>query len=440
MTTLKRVAIVGLAVIGAATVELRAEENHKAEIDRARAMFKLLVDGRYDDFVAACDETMKAALPAATLRKLWTDMTASYGAYEQELGVTVIPVDVYTAVVFRCGFHSAALDIRITLNKGRQVAGLHFSPSSQDIPYTPPEYVHREKFDEEEVTVSAGQFPLGGTVSTPRGAGPFPGVVLVHGSGPHDRDETIFKTRPFRDIAWGLASRGIAVLRYEKRTKTYAKRIDPVKMTVDQETVDDAVAAVRLLRRRPKIDPARVYVAGHSLGATAAPRIAARESSVAGIIMLAAAARPIHELVEEQVDYLAHLDGSVDEAERRQLDNVRKTVAALRNGTWEAGDALLGAPVEYWVDLAKLDPVRTAASLPVPILIVQGGRDYQVTERDYSIWRKALADKKNVSFRHFEKLDHLLHAGTGPSRPEQYTAGGHVDAEIIDALSRWIDR
>src|SRR5437868_1155092 len=77
--------------------------------------------------------------------------------------------------------------------------------------------VNRDTFDEREVTVGKGEWELPGTLGLPKGSGPFPAVVLVQGSGPQDRDETMGVNKPFQDIAWGLASNGIAVLRYDKR-------------------------------------------------------------------------------------------------------------------------------------------------------------------------------------------------------------------------------
>src|SRR5690606_9612075 len=121
--------------------------------------------------------------------------------------------------------------------------------------------------------------------------------------GPTDRDETALMNKPFRDLAWGLASRGIAVFRYDKRTYVHAQAMAAdLDMTVDDETIVDAVEAVRMLRARDDIS--RVYVAGHSQGGKLAPYMALEEPGIDGIILLAANARSIGELTLAPIDYL----------------------------------------------------------------------------------------------------------------------------------------
>jgi dienelactone hydrolase len=113
-------------------------------------------------------------------------------------------------------------------------------------------------------------------------------VALVHGSGPNDRDETVGGTKVFKDLAEGLASRGIVVLRYEKRTKQYGARMANMpRYTVQDEAVDDAAKAAAMLQTQPQVDPRRVFVLGHSLGGYIAPRIAEEEGKLAGLILLA---------------------------------------------------------------------------------------------------------------------------------------------------------
>jgi hypothetical protein len=263
-------------------------------------------------------------------------------------------------------------------------------------------------------------------------------LVLVHGSGPHDQDETVGGNKPFRDLAWGLASRGIAVLRYEKRTKKYPQARPAADWTLEDEVIDDAVAAAELLRQHQDIDPQRVYVLGHSLGGTLAPYIARRDGKLAGIVVMAGSARSILDLLEEQTEYLSKLNGEPSEKDRQDLDKLKQQLAAIRAGkTQEVTEPILGVPAAYWERLHKLDPTATAVTLQIPILILQGGRDYQVTTKDFALWQERLGSHKNVTCKLFDDLNHLFIAGQGFSKPAEYQQAGHVDAKVIEAIVRW---
>src|SRR5688572_6335097 len=210
----------------------------------------------------------------------------------------------------------------------------------------------------------------------PAGAGPFPAVVLVHGSGSNDRDTSIGPNKPFRDLAEGLASRGLAVLRYDKRTRTHASRIARLRdFTVKEETVDDAMAAVKKLRETPGIRADRVFVLGHSLGGMLAPRIAAADPSIAGLILLAAAVKPLEQSIVDQTRYMAMLDGTVSPQEEAALTEVNKlatAVRALKPGDAPIGLAGISAPASYWLDLRDYDPPAAATRLKHPMLVQIG--------------------------------------------------------------------
>jgi len=406
---------------------------------RARELLQMLIDGRYDAFLAESTEKVRGALPADKLQQVWEGTQAQMGAFGAERDVRVQRNAGATTVVFSLCFERGDLAARFILDAEGRLAGLWFAPDTSRVTYDPPDYVDREAFREEEVTVSAGRYPLPGTLAIPKADRPergFCGVVLVHGSGAHDQDETVYANKPFRDLAWGLASRGIAVLRYEKRTHKYPGAHGNDDITLHDETIDDAVAAARLLRRHAAVDPGRVFVLGHSLGAVAAPFIARDDPDLAGIILLAGCSRPLTEVIEEQVEYLVGLDGEVTAEEQQELDRTRRTLAEVRAGQLDGEPAVL--PRRYLHMLKRYDPVEAARSLTLPVLIVQGGRDYQVTMKDWALWRQGLKDRANVTFRLFDKCNHLFAAGEGPSSPEEYMTAGHMAEEVITVLAGWI--
>lgn len=294
-----------------------------------------------------------------------------------------------------------------------------------------------------EVTLGASP-GLPGTLLLPPGTRQVAAVVLVHGSGPHDRDETVGGVKPFRDLAWGLAARGIAVLRYEKRTRVAPFSFIGRRFTVDDETVRDAVAAAALLREEPRIDPRRIVVAGHSLGGMMAPRIAAADGRLAGIVILAGATtRSLGEMIDDQFAYLASLPGADTAtlgASRRGFAAVHARVRSLTPADTVDATPIGGAPASYWYDLQHYDMAAALRPLDLPVLLLQGGRDYQVTSADLDRFLAALGPRRHLTVKRYPALDHLFVAGEGPSSPQGYERGGFVQVEVIDDIAGWVKR
>jgi len=290
------------------------------------------------------------------------------------------------------------------------------------------------------VTIGTDEWKLSGTLTVPVGKRAVPGVVLVHGPGPHDRDEEIYSNRIFRDLAEGLSSRGIAVLRYDKRTLTYGDKMGDMAFTLDQETVEDAVRAIGVLRQQPEVAANRVYVLGHSLGGYAAPRIASRDGKLAGIIFFAANARPIEDVALDQNDYLAHLQGDPSPEIQQRLDALKAEVGRVKNlqpGT-PPPQLLLGLPGVYLMDLKNYNPPAQAKQLNIPMLFLLGGRDFQITSKDFALWKAALAGRDNVQFKEYPALNNIFVAGEGKPGPSDYLKQGNVDPAVINDIATFI--
>ena len=332
--------------------------------------------------------------------------------------------------------------MKIVFNESRQVAGLFFLPSGK---YTTPGYVKPGSFKDRDVTIGTGEWALPGTLSLPTGEGPFPAVVLVHGSGPQDRDETVGPNKPFLDIASGLASRGIAVLRYDKRTRVHSDKFAANwdSITVREETIDDALAAVALLTRTEQIDVQRIYVLGHSLGGMLIPKIATSgESKIAGFVVMAGTARPLEDVLVDQFAYLFGLDGVMTEFEKSELERAKGQAAKIKDPNLKMSsltdDFLFGVAPSYWLDLRSYNPTEVAKKVSQPMLILQGERDYQVTMQDFSKWKEALSGRSNVEFRQYPKLNHLFMAGEDKSGPAEYQFPGNVDQKVVEDIAGWI--
>ena len=401
------------------------------------------------DFAAAenyFNNEVKSKISADKLAEIWNSLSAQVGDFKSQGSVSTKKAENLEVIVTICEFEKASLDITTSFDEQGKIAGLFFAPSKTDAKtaaYETPNYANPNLFEEKEVTIGAGEWALPATLTMPKGKTDVPAVVLVHGSGPNDRDETIGGNKVFKDLAWGLASKGIAVLRYDKRTLVYGQKLAAIKnFTVNDETVDDAILAVELLRRTPNVDAKKIFVLGHSLGGMLIPRIGARDKNIAGLIVFAGTARSLEDVFVEQNNYLASLAGTTSEEMRARLDALKQLAEKTKNlKSTDAPDTptLLNLPVSYWVDLNNYNPPKTAEALKQPMLILQGENDYQVTMKDFGLWKGALQSRKNVTFKSYPKLMHLFMETTGakPS-PKDYEQIGHVNAQVVGDIADWI--
>ena len=278
-----------------------------------------------------------------------------------------------------CLFEKGSRDIVIYLDDSGLIAGMNYAPftpltTPAESSWTSPRYADPKTFHEEAVTIADGPWKLTGTLTLPNRSSPSPAVVLVSGSGPNDGDETVGPNKVFKDLAWGLASKGIAVLRYPKRTRVYAAApsADPQTFTVKDEFVDDARAAVALLASRADINPKRIFLVGHSEGGYLAPRIAAGDPQIAGIIILEGNARPIEQAVLDQARYVATLPGADAVASDQQLSALKSQAAVIEDSKLKAGTYVkfLNGTVPascIFADLRGYEPTTVAAHFTIPI-------------------------------------------------------------------------
>jgi pimeloyl-ACP methyl ester carboxylesterase len=272
----------------------------------------------------------------------------------------------------------------------------------------------------------------------PRGTGPLPAVVLIHGSGPNDRDESVGGAKPFKDLAWGLGSRGVAVLRYVKRTLHSPAGV----VTQKEEFLDSARDAIALLRSTPGIDPDRLHVLGHSQGGYLAPRIAEANPGLAGVVILAGSTRPIVDSLIEQLEYFmksrpgdASLRAKLDASRAFKKQVEAETLRPDEDLTFPLGGTLKGA---YFLDDRGYDPPRTAQRLGCRLLVLHGGRDYQVTAKDFDGWKAGLGGRPGATLKVYPTLNHLFVSGEGTPSPAEYERPGHVDEQVIADIAAFL--
>ncbi len=392
---------------------------------------------------------LQALLTADALRAAWEAELDRWGAVvsvgepiEEPAGAGMVVVKI--PVVCERG----GLTVLVSVANGQVLAGIQLAPpeaATSTASWEPPTYADLSAFTESEVTIGTGGLAVRGTLSIPLAPGRHPAVVLLSGSGPLDRDETIGPNKPLKDLAWGLATRGIAVARFDKVTFAHPSEVKRDRsFTAADEYLPHALAALRLLRAHPAIDVTRVFVLGHSLGGTMAPLVAKDDGAVAGLVILAGGAQPLHWSAVRQVRYLASLDPATAPAAQPGIDALEAQARKVDSPDLspETADTELpfGTPAPYWLFLRSYDPVATGTGLGKPMLIVQGGRDYQTTVADdLTRWQEGLDHRPDVKFQIYPANNHFFFTGTGPSNPAELATAQHVDPHVIVDITEWFD-
>ncbi|WP_228641598.1 alpha/beta fold hydrolase [Microtetraspora sp. AC03309] len=417
-----------------------AEETDPAAV--ATAVVEMARDGRFADVERLFAPPLRAVVSAETLRVAWESQISRIGP----ISAVGTPVrEPTTAGRVRLSvpvtYERGGLTVVMSVDEAGLLQGLQLAPALTGS-WTPPPYARRGRFDEHEVTVGSCSLAVSGTLSLPRGRGPWPGVVLLSGGGPFDRDATSGPNKPLKDLAWGLAGHGVAVLRFDKVTYAHADQTaGKPDFTMRDEYVPHAVAAVHLLRRHPAVDAARVHVVGHSMGGKVAPCVAAAEPSVAGLVLLAGDTQPMPQAAVRVVRHLASLNPgpAADAAVVAMQRQAAMAESPDLSPDTPAAELPFGYSGAYCLDLRGYDPVATAATLVKPMLILQGGRDYQVTVADdLSRWRAGLAHRTDVTIRVYDADDHMFFPGSGPSTPADYESPQHVDPAVIADIADWL--
>ena len=343
---------------------------------------------------------------------------------------------------------------------------LTFTRSDQPLelrrPQTPTKpYPYRE----EEVTFTnpAAKVTLAGTLTLPKGAGPFPAALLVAGSGPQDRDDTISNHKPFLVLSDYLTRKGIAVLRYDKRG--IPKSTGSLDDATTLDLASDAETALAYLKSRKDIDPTRIGMIGHSEGAIIAPYIASRSKGIPWLVLLAAPATKGEDTLLKQSELIARagnltepqIQASLDFDEAaydlvRQEKDLDKLNEKLLNLVKSSGmdSAIPPAALEQQLRMLTspwfrffldYDPLPNLKKTTCPVLALYGQNDLQVPAKvNMPLLQQAFAaaGDKDADIRQLASLNHLFqHSYSGS--PAEYAAIEETFApEALQAISDWL--
>ncbi len=303
----------------------------------------------------------------------------------------------------------------------------------------------------EKVTIGENSsYPLNGLLTLPENlSAPVPAVVFVHGSGASNMDEKVGKLTPFKDLAEGLARRGIASVRYDKRTFTHGLKMlkdKSLEVTVKTETIDDAILATALLRKDPRIDPQRIFIVGHSMGGMLAPRIDAEGGDFHGLIIMAGSPRNLEEIMIDQNNaVLASAKGLVRWIVKKQIAKL----TTLFDGLYDLSDEDArkkkvgnGTTLYYFKEMGAHPAGDYLLNTEKPVLILQGAEDFQATaEKDFEAYKQLLSGRSNVSFRLYNGLNHAFVPsvyGNIMKANQEYQIERHIGEDVISDIAKWI--
>jgi dienelactone hydrolase len=403
----------------------------------------------YEKCLELLQSGRQGELTPDSLASLWLETRRKAGSFtgmSDHYAVTVIG-DVHRAEIRRAHTNMTViytLDYYIDFDKGHE---LRAATVETEKPEKPAAYAVPDGIIEENAVVSAASgYPLNGKLTLPVDIPedmPLPAVVLIHDAGEWDMDGSVFDNKPFKDIAHYLASNGIAVLRYDKLTYAYPDGLDKPYdeiITADIESVYDGIYARVFLREDARIDQNRVFVLGHGRGGSLAAEICDL-GDYAGYISMAGSPRNPVELAYDNALYDAALAGETAEAAAALLQGDIDAYLSLAGMEREEAEKanVLGFPGSYLLNIIE-NPPASYLSLEAPALILQGANDFETYyDRDFEMYKTALAGNPGAVFRLYEGLNHLFMWST-MEKPDirDYIPEGHVEESVLRDIVVWI--
>lgn len=403
----------------------------------AEQFFNLFITGKPEAYNYFANE-FKEKVTSSQINTIHEQFLVKYGKFnkiEKSSKITQQGVDY---ILLNTSFGNASPLFTLPLAKNGKFIGFLLSKENIKVTYKDPEYANKDLYEEKEITLQVGEFKMPGIVTIPKHKKNFPILVLIHGSGNGDKDQTVFALKPFRDLALGLAAQGIATLRYDKRTSIYSNPVSKGEdFTVKQETEDDALAAIALAKNFAGVDKKQIYCLGLSLGGMLMPRIAAKTTDLAGIVIAAGPARPFQDISIEQ-NTLSFTQKLINQ---KTLDSAIVLLNETRFktlGNRKPNSTTLYGPASYILDLNNYNQTETIKKFKGKILIIQGEKDFQVSITDFNLWKKAVKGNRKATAVSFSTLGHPFVLAGKTNTIADYNFPQNIPIEVINTLSNWI--
>lgn len=388
---------------GAVGTEDAETEDKEEPAALARELSEQMAGGVFASCAERFSDSLRENLDEAALRSAWEQVVSAAGDYVGFYESSVSESGGGTTVVTTLEYTGTGVTITLVLNEKNGIEGIWLNYRSLPVP-------DAENDSFTETAVQIGEYRLNGVLTLPADVEQPPVAILIQGSGQSDYDESVGGTKPFRDLAHGLAERGIASVRYNKRFYQCPEAgDDPAAVTIRTEVLEDVNAAIRFAEECGGVNGEKIFLIGHSLGGMLAPAAAGENPAVSGIVSLAGSPRRLEDIICSQYEFQLRQKGLSEDKIEKALLSVYGEAEGVKNVSEGDTDQYFGVSGIYWYSLNQIDSAEAALSLEIPMLFLQGSADMQIyADIDYTAWQALLADRPNCRFRLFDGLGHLF--------------------------------
>jgi dienelactone hydrolase len=418
-----------------------AQSSNKCKLETEK-IISLFTQKEFQKITNHVAPIYRAYYSAITLEKDWAELIGTYGAYKSHR--------IFNLNANAAGYFSSSAEITfsylpfvlsLSFDSSWQVLSIAFSQSHKI--HVTPKYVNVELFNENNFKIKHDLYELNASLCLPLSEGKTSLVILIGESGPTDKDGSYDINMPYKDLAWGLSSRGIATFRMDKRAVSHGiqmmyQRNNYESFTCREDYLDDLYKAIDTLVQIPSIDTNSIYIIGHGQGGMLIPLICKEKPLIKGGVFLGVNHKRVQEMMIDQYHYLTKVTPAKKAEFDLQINRAQYSMSKKLNPLTEHKYMPFEVQATYWVWLNNYPHVKLAKKMDRPLLILQGERDYQVSNENFELWKKSLKNKKNVGFKSYPMLNHLFEEGTGESTYSEYFTKNNIPEYVINDIYNWL--
>lgn len=432
------IALFCISIIGS---KQSAAFSYKETEAKGYEIVQLFASKQFEKISIQVDSIYQSSYPAYVLEKDWAELQGTYGQFQHAKPVNYEVSPYYHFIAFKLQFEFLPYIFNISFNSSGKIIYISFMAAHKI--YVAPDYCDVSKFLESKITVVNGMYDLPGILSISNTPGKKPLVIILPEAGPTDKDGSYEENKPYKDLAWGIASKGFAVFRYEKRSNNYGifllkDKAAYEKFTPREDLLDDLYKIIDSLKTLPEINPEKIFILGHGQGGMLAPLVAKERNEIAGIIMMGANAKRTQEMMIDQYKYLSKVSPEKKGEYDTQTKNAIRSMDKKLNPLTEHHLMPYDVQATYWIWLNQYSHLDISKKLNKPQFVMHGERDYQANLENYELWKRTLAKNKKATVKLYPRLNHLFYPGDAQSTYSEYYLKSNIPENIINDISSWL--